>query len=256
MPCSLHLRPPPLWWWEVQAMCLLAYVILTIQKPQAELLWVNSCGSTGSTLMDRRGLSWKSRLPESAALFFPVGLATVNISHSGWKFFPDYLWSAEREFYSQRDHRKVCVSGGGFPYVQIYLPSGGGLWNAVISFTFSLSLNWAQPPCGPATQAQLLSLLSSLLRWVCTWSFCCGVPGPQASKWIASGAFVPVSNPFSSPLFTPMYPQISQSTDLSDIFVYWARNLLLNYSYSTCCNFKGRDLEFLSCCHAADITQE
>lgn len=40
---------------------------------------------------------------------------------------------------------------------------------------------------------------------------------------------------------------------LSDVFVCWAGNLLMNYGGSNC-NFKGRDQRDLLCCHPSDIT--
>lgn len=55
------------------------------------------------------------------------------------------------------------------------------------------------------------------------------------------------------PLFQDAHFQMSQCMDHSDAFVCRAGDTLLNYSCPIC-NFKGRGLEVLSHCHAANIT--
>lgn len=95
---------------------------------------------------------------------------------------------------------------------------------------------------------RLQSVLSVPWHFHCYW-VCWG----HSELWATSVAPVSVCPSFLFPCsLRYTHLQMFQLEDFSDVFVYWERNPLLNYSCPTC-NFKGRDLEVPLCHHAVDV---
>lgn len=114
-----------------------------------------------------------------------------------------------------------------------------------------LSFNVYQPP-----RPECCLWPSSLLRDIVPWPFTAITSAGTAVStrlclWLSSLSF-----PLSYLLWWLQYAhlQMFQCEDLSDMFVCWVGTPLSNYSYLTCCNFKRRELEILSCHHAANVT--
>lgn len=87
---------------------------------------------------------------------------------------------------------------------------------------------------------------------------CILIPRPLLRPAVSSGLHLQhLSLLFSLPYshwFWFAHTKMFWCTDLSEVFVCLAGNSLLNYSFLTCCNFKGRDQEDFSHCRASDVT--